>query len=112
MSSFVSKQIVQPLKVAFLLCFLLTLTAGVSFPFLQPVIPLFYSLAQADKQLVPKIWIFFFPVFAWLVLALNTFLLRLFQQVEINMQKIFAWTTMGVITITGILLVRVITIIR
>lgn len=111
MSSFVSKQVLKPLKVAFLLSFLITLTAGISFPFLQPVIPLFYSLTQADKQLVAKIWIFFFPAFAWLTLIINSLLLKFFQQVEINMQKTFAWTTVGVIAITGILIIRVITII-
>ncbi|MCC6711659.1 MAG: hypothetical protein IT416_04905 [Candidatus Pacebacteria bacterium] len=111
MSSFVAKQVLQPLKVAFLLCFLITITAGISFPFIQPVIPLFYSLAQADKQLVPKIWIFFFPAFAWIVLITNLLLIKFFQQVESNMQKTFAWTTVGIITITGILIIRLITII-
>jgi len=111
MSRLVPKYVMQQFRISFVMCFLITLTAGVSFPFLQPVIPVFYSLSQPEKQLVNKIWIFLFPAFSWLILFINSLLIRMFQEIEGNMQKTFAWTTVGAIAITGILLIRVITII-
>lgn len=111
MSRFVPKYVSQQLRVGFILCLLITITAGVSFPFLQPVIPLFYSLAQPEKQLVPKIWIFFYPAFAWLILFINSILMKTFQEVEVGMHKVFAWTTVGTIGIIGILIIRLVTIV-
>jgi hypothetical protein len=111
MSRFVPKYVSQQLRVGLVLCLLITVTAGISFPFLQPVIPLFYSLSQPEKQLVPKIWIFFYPVFSWLVLFLNSILMKTFQQVEVSMHKTFGWTTVGIIGIIGILIIRLVTIV-
>ncbi|MBT4123805.1 MAG: hypothetical protein HN981_03520 [Candidatus Pacebacteria bacterium] len=107
----IPKYVRYPLKIAFILCILLTITAGVSFPFLQPIIPIFYSLSQPEKQLVGKAWIFFFPVFAWITLLIHTLILQFFTQIESNVQKIFAWTTIGTVTIDAILLIRIIMVI-
>lgn len=111
MSRFVPKYVSSQLRIALVLCFLITLTAAISFPFLQPVIPIFYSLSQPDKQLMPKAWIFFYSIFSWIILLINSLLIKFFTQVEANMLKTFAWVTTGLIAISGILIIRTITII-
>ncbi len=111
MSRLVPKYVFPQLKVALVLCLLITLTAAISFPFLQPVIPIFYSLAQPERQLMPKAWLFFYPIFSWLVLLFNFLLIKFFIQVEVNMHKTFAWVTTGLIAIAGILIIRTITLI-
>lgn len=111
MSRFTPKYVAKELRIALILCLLITLTAAVSFPFIQPVIPIFYSLTQPEKQLMPKYLIFFYPVFAWVVFFINSLLIKFFTQVESNMHEMFAWTTTGIIAIAGILIIRTITII-
>lgn len=111
MVRFFPKYTAPQFKVSFVFCLLLTLTAGVSFPFLQPVIPLFYSLSQPEKQLVAKAWIFLLPTLGWLIFFTHATLLSLFQEVEGNIQKIFSWVTVGMMAIIAILLIRVIMIV-
>lgn len=98
-------------KISFLFCLVLTLTAAGSFPFLQPLVPMFYSLSQPEKQLVHKAWIFLFPVLGWIVFFTHTTLLSLFHEVEGNIQKIFSWVTAGTVILLTILLIRVIMIV-
>lgn len=85
---------------------LATALAGLSFIFLQPVIPIFYSLAQPEKQLQPKIWIFLYPALAWMIALSHFAILNKTRDLAIPVQKIFAWTTTGIIILLNILLIR------
>ena len=99
---------VRTLRLAAVGSLLMTALAGVSYPFLQPVIPLFYSLSQPADQLAAKIWIFLLPILAWLITIMHFSILRGMKNLEGNIEKIFCWTTVGLVGITGLLLVRVI----
>jgi hypothetical protein len=98
-------------KTALALSLLITAGALVAFPFVQPVIPIFYTLASPDKQLAPKIWLFFFPLLAWLVTIFHFSLLKTMKSVEGTMLTIFCWATAGIVGVIGLLLVRVIAIV-
>ncbi|NCN45503.1 MAG: hypothetical protein COU63_02740 [Candidatus Pacebacteria bacterium CG10_big_fil_rev_8_21_14_0_10_36_11] len=111
MSRLVPKHLQQPAQAMLLLAFVTTLTAGVSFPFLQPVIPIFYSLSQPEKQLVDKWWIFLFPVFSWLITASHLLLIGIFKEIETNIQKLFSWTSVALLLVNGIILLRLIMIV-
>lgn len=95
-------------KTATGLSLVITLLSIGILPFLQPVIPIFYTLAQPEKQLAPKIWLFLFPILAWLITLVHFSFLKAMKELDGGMQKIFCWTTVGIVGIVGLLLVRVI----
>lgn len=99
---------VRTLRYAALISLLMTVASGVILPFLQPVIPLFYSLSQPDKQLAPKIWIILLPIMAWLITIGHFIILRNMKSLEGSMEKIFCWATFGLVAITGLLFIRII----
>ncbi|MFH2118434.1 MAG: hypothetical protein ABII10_01715 [Candidatus Paceibacterota bacterium] len=99
---------IRTFRTAFLLSILLTAITGIFFSFLQPVIPLFYTLAQPEKQLVAKVWIFFFPVLAWAITLGHFSLIKIISNLDETMRQIFSWTTVGLVITTGLLLLRVI----
>ncbi|OGJ37864.1 MAG: hypothetical protein A2383_02125 [Candidatus Pacebacteria bacterium RIFOXYB1_FULL_39_46] len=99
---------IRTFRTAFLLTILLTAITGIFFSFLQPVIPLFYTLAQPEKQFVHKAWIFFFPLLAWLITLGHFSLIKIMSNLDETIKQIFSWTTVGIIIIIGLLLVRVI----
>lgn len=88
----------------------LAMTAGalVAYPFLQPAIPLFYTLAAPERQLTHKIWLFFLPLLAWLVTIIHFSLLKTMKNIEGSVLTIFCWTTVGIVTVLALLLVRII----
>lgn len=67
--------------------------AIVGFIILQPEIPLFYTLARPEQQLVPKIWVFIFPVFSILINVIHTILIGLDSKKEIVLLSLFARVT-------------------
>lgn len=95
-------------KLAIGLTLLMTVLAVIFYTFIQPVIPVFYTLTQPDKQLAPKIWLFIFPVFSWLVTFLHFTLIKTLKTIEGSVGKMFCWTTVGVIAITSLLFARII----
>jgi hypothetical protein len=86
----------------------LTAFVGIMYSFLQPEIPLFYTLAQPERQLVHKVWIFFLPALAWLVALGHLLLLKVMRELDEGVRRIFSWTTLGLVLIIGMLLIRVI----
>ncbi|HEX9817357.1 MAG TPA: hypothetical protein VGA89_00455 [Patescibacteria group bacterium] len=96
----------RTLRTAVLLTIAMTALTGIFYSFLQPEIPLFYTLAQPREQLVHKAWIFFFPVFAWTVSLGHFILIKSMAHLAEGVRKTFSWTTLGLILITGLLLVR------
>lgn len=62
---------------------------------LPPVIPLFYSLSQADQQLATKEWIFLFPAILTLVVLGHVTLVHSFRDYEPLLLQLFSWTTLA-----------------
>lgn len=90
------------------LSLVITLVSIGVLPFLQPVIPIFYTLAQPEKQLAAKSWLLLFPLAAWLITLLHFSLLKAMKDLDRGMQKIFCWATVGLVSIIGLLLIRLI----
>lgn len=83
---------------------------AVSFPFLQEVIPLFYSLAN-DQQLISKIFIFILPFFATIVNLTHLSIARLARDSNLTILRIFIIATLVIQLLTLGVLIRTITII-
>ncbi len=78
---------------------------------IQPVIPLFYTLADPIAQLAPKEWLFFFPFLASIITLIHigiTIQLRHYGELVTTM---FAWTTVVVQALLLLSLVRVLSIV-
>lgn len=102
----------SPLRITFQIsavtAVLMSIAAGLAYPFIQPVIPIFYTLALPSNQLAPKIWLFLFPIFSWVIVLVHFSLLKLLKTLEISIEKLFAWTTVGIIGIIAVLFIRLI----
>lgn len=77
----------------------------------QPQIPLFYSLAQANQQLVSKNWLFLFAALSLFITTFHFLLIALFKQLDLLLLKLFAWTTVLVLTLLLMALLRIIIVI-
>lgn len=99
---------VRTLRLAVIISLVMSAVAGVAYPFLQPVVPLFYSVSQPEQQLAHKLWIFLLPALAWLITFFHFILLKNLKELSGTIEKLFCWTTVGVVFILGMLLVRII----
>lgn len=79
-----------------------------SYPFLQPSIPLFYSLAQSTSQLAPKEFVFIFPAIGLLIALLARIGMRLTKSIDSILLQLFAWTTVVLISLSLLAMVRII----
>jgi len=93
------------LYISFLLSTLLSLAVYFS---LQPVIPLFYTLTQAEQQLVAKEWIFIFPVIIASMAVVHSFILYRMQEGHILLLQLFSWTSILISALFLISQIRII----
>ncbi|PIR59454.1 MAG: hypothetical protein COU69_00085 [Candidatus Pacebacteria bacterium CG10_big_fil_rev_8_21_14_0_10_56_10] len=105
----------QPVKVPFLISFLEALVAALVFASvflqLQPVVPLFYSLAQAAGQLVPKIWLGLLPTLSITISISHLIITHAMRHYDQILLRLFAWTTVVVQTLLLATLLRIILIV-
>lgn len=103
---FFPKTVQLAFKINLFLGLINTVIAGVLYFFLQPIIPIFYSLAQPNQQLQPKIWIFFYPAFSFVVFVIHALIVFRSKELDLATQKIFSWTTTVIIALLSLLLLR------
>lgn len=95
------------LKIVLFLSLAMSVATIVLLTFIQPEIPLFYTLSQPERQLAPKIWLFLFPALSWLITFFHFTLIKTLKDLEQNIQKMFCWTTVVIVIITALLFLRV-----
>lgn len=86
------KYIATPIKISLFITLFLLLLTGVILTFIQPVIPLFYSLPNPNEQLVNKSWLLLLPALSFLINLTHLGLLKIFPTVDQLMVKLFAWS--------------------
>ena len=86
------KYIATPIKISLFITLFLLLLTGVILTFIQPVIPLFYSLPNPNEQLVNKSWLLLLPALSFLINLAHLGLLKIFPTVDQLMVKLFAWS--------------------
>jgi len=105
------KYIATPIKISLFITLFLLLLTGVILTFIQPVIPLFYSLPNPNEQLVNKSWLLLLPALSFLINLTHLGLLKNFPTVDQLMVKLFAWSglilqvILTIITLRNILVV-------
>lgn len=77
-------------------------------PSLPPQVPLFYSLADGEEQIVDLVYLFFLPLISFLILIVNTLVTKKIFFENIFMQRIFNYTTQLLIILLSIIYLRII----
>jgi hypothetical protein len=103
------------IKTPFLIVYLFTLMSALTtltFYFRsQPVVPIFYSLAEPTQHLAAKEWLFLFPFISIMISFIHTALIRVLGKSELLLLKLFAWTTVVIQTVFLLALLRIVYII-
>ncbi len=61
------KYAAKPIKFLLIINVLILLIVGSVFPFIQPVVPLFYSLSEPQHHLADKSWLFLLPALSLII---------------------------------------------
>lgn len=104
-------------RIPFTISWLLALVSGlmvISTVFrLQPTIPLFYSLALPDQQLVSRQWLWMFPALCAGITSIHTAVVtHLYQHHDLLLTKLWSWSTVVVLTLFVTTLARILIIIN
>lgn len=86
----------SPLKYSLLLTGIITFLCVSTVFFLQPQIPLFYSMPTASEQLASRYWILLFPALSLTITVLHIILTGLFSKTEEAVLRLFCWLTVVV----------------
>ncbi len=101
----------QELKTPLLLCLLIVALSGLitvtTYSRTQPEIPLFYSLAQPEQQLVNKQWLFLFPIVSAAILVIHRISIQFLRKHDEKLTKIFTWMTLFLLAVLNFALVRI-----
>lgn len=77
----------------------------------QPIVPIFYSLAEPAQHLANKEWLFLFPTLSIGISILHTLLLKLIAKAEPLLIKLFAWTSVVIQVVLLLAIMRILYII-
>ena len=103
-----SETIKPLLFVAYGLTLLQLIIASAGFIFLQPELPIFYSLPRLDQQLSAKAWIFVFQVISLLINTVHTVLIGLESKRESLLLVLFSRITVIIQVVLFLAVVRIV----
>lgn len=86
------KYILSVIYACLVINLLVLLIVAITYPFVQPVIPLFYSLADPRKHLVAKSWLFLLPAISFLINFTHIQSLKLINNSHEFVIKLFAYS--------------------
>lgn len=95
---------------SFYLTTITTLAASGFYFFLQPEIPLFYTLALSEQVLAPKIWLALFPSLSFLITILHMIIIGFLHDLDEQVLRLFAITTITIQSIVLLALIRILSI--
>jgi len=87
---------------------LLTLFVTVAYFQAQPVLPVFYSLGEPTDYIVPKLWLFVFPIFSFFVTLVHLLLLPTLSSYHKVMNQLFGWVTLTMQALCVVAALRII----
>jgi hypothetical protein len=102
------KYLRTPFLISVLLSCLFSLVLLSTYFYLQPLVPLFYSLAQPNDYLVPKIWLATFPILSFVITLGHIFLIRYLFEHQRIIPLLFAWFTVVVQLLFALAFFRII----
>lgn len=88
-----NKTFQKPLQYSLSITGVITLLSVSAAFFLQPQIPIFYSLPLSSQQVASRYWILLFPGFSLSVTLLHIVLIGIFSKVDEDVLGLFCWLT-------------------
>ena len=104
----VPKEIKLPLGLMYLCAMISWLISLSTYFSLQPAIPLFYTLAQPEQQLVVKEWIFLFPILITFITFLHSWIAYKLQDGHMILLQLFSWTSVLIVAFFALSQLRII----
>ncbi len=102
------KSLSRPLMLSLLISCLLALLALTTYLNIQPVIPLFYSLAEPNQYLASLEWIFLFPIFSFFMTFAHFLIVKTMKDLEKVVLKMFIWVSLTLQIILSLAMIRII----
>lgn len=87
---------------------LISVLAGLALVWVQPIIPLFYSITDPNQQLTSKWWLLLFPGLSILFTSAHFLLARALKDWAEIIIRLIAWSTVALQAIVALTLVRII----
>jgi len=104
----IPKSVQTPISITWIL-FLLFLVSTIIYFFLsQPELPMFYSVATRQDQLVPKAFLFLLPGISLIINVVHFFIIKSLQKFSVVLLQLFVWTTIIFQVLIGFALFRII----
>lgn len=104
----IPKSIQTPITVSWILFLLFLLITIIYFFISQPELPLFYTLATKQDQLVPKAFLFLLPAISFTINIIHFFIVKSLQKFSSVLLKLFVGTTITLQILIGFALFRII----
>lgn len=101
-----------PILISILVTFITSFSAATFYFTIQPIIPLMYTLALPEQQLVNKEWIIIFPALSFTFNFFNLISLNMMKKYKKVLLQIFSWTTVLLQLLLLIAMIRIIIIIN
>lgn len=99
-------------RAAFRLCLwiglAIALLTGLALVWVQPIIPLLYSVTDPNQQLVSKWWLLLFPGLSALFTLLHFLLARVLRDWTEIIVRLIAWSTVALQVMLALTLIRII----
>ena len=104
----IPKDIQKPITTSWIFFFVFLTTTIIYYFLAQPELPLFYTVANKEEQLAPKIFLFLFPAISVVITITHFFIARLLQRFSAVLLKLFLGTTLMLQILLGFALARII----
>lgn len=100
-----------PILLSILATFITSFIAASLIFIIQPVIPLMYTLALPEQQLVAKEWLLIFPAISFTINFIHLITINVMKNFRSVLILIFAWTTVLLQFLLLLAMLRIIVII-
>ena len=105
-----SKETKLPFLLALLMASISTFTTLITYPSLQPELPLFYSLALPEQQLIAKEFIFLLPAVTFGIFFFHLISCQILYGIDRTFMKLMSWLTVIFESLLLFSLIRIISI--
>jgi uncharacterized membrane protein len=107
-SDLIPDKSLKPLRFSIVINLVIFGLSLIFYPRLQPEIPLFYSLADANDQLVNKQWLFLLPSLSLAINIIHLILIRVLKKLDDLILALFAWSTVILEVVLLLIVLRII----
>lgn len=84
--------VITPIKISLVINLIILILTSAVYPFIQPVVPLFYSLSDPSKHLANKSWLFILPIISIMINLIHIYSLKIVKEDNQFIIKLFIYS--------------------